>query len=383
MDVQGTVESGFEKVADAFRANFTEQGDVGAAFALHVDGELVVDLRGGVADRSTAAPYTDRTLQLVYSTTKGIAAICIGMLVDRGLIDLGAPVAQYWPEFGAEGKEAITVAQMMSHQAGIPAVDVKLTLDEVLAVDPMVEALAAQAPLWEPGTKHGYHAITYGWLVGELVRRIDGRRINQFLQEDICGPLGVEFWIGLPESEDERVAPLLTAAPPTDPEELQLMFAVAGPGTLGARALFLDGLFAPGTGAGFNSTDVHRTEMPAANGITTARSLSRIYAATVAEVDGVRLLSPETVDAMRAEQVNAPDACLVATTRFGAGFMLHGELPPLLGDGSFGHAGAGGSLGYADPETGVGYGYVMNQMGGGIAGDPRTITLNDAVRACL
>ncbi len=383
MELQGYVAEGFEKVADAFAANFTEHDELGAGFALHVDGELRVDVHAGVAVRRDGTPWTDRTLQLVYSTTKGVAAICVGLLRDRGEVDFDEPVATYWPEFGVHGKDRLTVGQMMSHQAGLPAIDAELTFEEVMDVEPAVEALAAQAPLWEPGTTHGYHAITYGWLVGELVRRVDGRRINQFLQEEVCEPLGVEFWIGLPEREDDRVARLEPAPLPTDEAELARMIERAGPGTLGGRALFLDGLFAPGSAHGFNDRAVRATEMAGANGITNARSLSRIYAATVAEVDGVRLLSGETVEAMRAERVRGPDACLLDETRFGVGFWLDNDVAPMLGPGSFGHPGAGGSLGYADPETGVGYGYVMNQMGGGIAGDPRTIALNDAVRACL
>lgn len=383
MEPQGYVAEGYGKVADAFATNFAEHGELGAGFSLHVDGELQVDLHAGVAVSADGTPWTDRTLQLVYSTTKGVAAICVGMLRDRGLVDFDRPVEDYWPEFGQAGKERITVGEMMSHQAGLPAVDATLTFDEVMSVGPIVEALAAQMPLWEPGTRHGYHALTYGWLVGELVRRVDGRRINQFLQEEVCGPLDVEFWIGLPESEEPRVSRLEAAPFPTDPAELQQMMEMAGPGTLGGRALFLDGLFAPGSEHGFNDRAVHATEMPGANGITNARSLSRIYAATVAEVDGVRLLSDDTVEAMRAERVRDSDTCLLAETRFGVGFWLDNDTAPMLGAGSYGHPGAGGSLGYADPETGVGYGYLMNQMGNGIAGDPRTIALNDAVRACL
>ncbi|MEM8903861.1 MAG: serine hydrolase domain-containing protein [Actinomycetota bacterium] len=382
MELHGYVAEGYGKVADAFAANFAERDELGAGFALHVGGELVVDLHAGAADRDGTA-WSDRTLQLVFSTTKGVAAICVGMLRDRGLVDLDEAVSTYWPEFAAHGKGQLTVGQLMSHQAGIPAYDADLSFDEVMAVAPVTEALADQVPLWVPGTAHGYHALTYGWLVGELVRRVDGRRINAFLQDEVCGPLGAEFWMGLPEEHDHRVARLQPAPLPSDPAELQRMIERAGPGTLGGRALFLDGMFAPGAEHNFNERAVRATEMPGANGITNARSLSRIYAATVTEVDGVRLLTDDTVDAMRAERVRGPDACLLDETRFGSGFWLDNSTAPMLGPGAFGHPGAGGSLGYADPETGVGYGYLMNQMGNGIAGDPRTLALNDAVRACL
>jgi len=385
-DVEGTVEPGFEKVRDAFADNFTHHDEVGAAFACHVSGELVVDVWAGVADQRTGAAWTANTLQLVFSTSKGLAAICAGMLVDRGQLELDQPVADHWPEFAQAGKQNVTVGELMSHQAGIPVVDAELTLEDILAIEPVVEALAAQRPAWEPGTAHGYHALTYGWLVGELVRRVDGRSLGAFLADEIAGPLGAEAWIGLPESQQGRVSRLEPAPPPTDPEMLAMMRELFGEGTLAHRALSMGGAFGmPGVGEemAWNRPDVHRSEIPAANAITSARSLSAIYAATVAEVDGVRLLSGEVVDSMSAERVHGPDRVLSVTSRFGAGFMLHGEMAPLLGDGSFGHPGAGGSLGYADPETEVGYGYVMNQMGSGIAGDPRTIRLTEAVRACL
>ncbi len=381
--INGTVADGFGAVADAFERNFAEHGELGAAFSLYVDGKVAVDIWAGVADRQSGRLWTDDTLQLVYSTTKGAAAICVARLVEAGLVSYDDPVATHWPEFGANGKEAVTLRQLMSHQAGLPYATAPLSFDDLMAVTPVVEALAAQAPVWEPGTTHGYHAVTYGWLAGELVRRVDGRRIGQYFAEEIARPLGLDFWIGLPESEEPRVSRLEAAPPPTDPEALAMMMQIAGPGTMGFNALFMSGVMLAGPADAFNSRAVHATEMPAANGITTARSLARMYAATVGAVDGVRLLDDDTAETVRAEAVNGPDACLVVPSRFGMGFMLDGELTPMLSSSSFGHAGAGGSLGYADPEANVGYGYVMNQMAGGIAGDPRTVALNDAVRSCL
>jgi CubicO group peptidase (beta-lactamase class C family) len=383
IEIQGTVEQGFGAVADAFAANFTERDELGAAFALYVDGVAKVDIWAGVADKRTNRPWSEDTLELVYSTTKGAAAICVARLVEAGLVSYDEPVATYWPEFAAGGKEAVTVGQMMSHQAGLPYATAPLTFDDLMAVTPVVEALAAQEPVWAPGTRHGYHALTYGWLAGELVRRVDGRRIGQYFADEVAAPLGLDFWIGLPESEEARVARLEVAPPPTDPEALAMMMQIAGPGTMGFNALFMSGVMMTGPADAFNSRQVHATEMPAANGITTARSLARMYAATVGDVDGVRLIDDATVASVRAEAVNGPDACLVVSSRFGMGFMLDGELTPMLSATSFGHAGAGGSLGYADPDARVGYGYVMNQMAGGIAGDPRTLALNDAVRSCL
>jgi CubicO group peptidase (beta-lactamase class C family) len=383
IEINGTVADGYGAVADAFSKNFDDHGELGAAFALYVDGEPKVDIWAGVADKRTGRSWTDDTLQLVYSATKGAAAICVARLVEAGLVSYDEPVATYWPEFAANGKASITVAQMMSHQAGLPYATALLSFDDLMAVTPVVEALGAQAPVWEPGSRHGYHAVTYGWLAGELVRRVDGRRIGQYFADEVAGPLGLDFWIGLPESEELRVSRLEIAPPPTDPDALAMMMQIAGPGTMGFNALFMSGVMFTGPDDAFNSREVHATEMPAANGITTARSLARMYAATVGAVDGIRLTNDTTVAAVRAEAVNGPDACLVVPSRFGMGFMLDGELTPMLSPASFGHAGAGGSLGYADPDAKVGYGYVMNQMAGGIADDPRTINLTNAIRNCL
>ncbi len=382
--INGTVADGFGAVADAFERNFAEHGEVGAAFSLYVDGEVKADLWAGVADKATGRAWTEDTLQLVFSTTKGATAICIARLVDAGLISYDESVATYWPEFAANGKGEITVAQMMSHQAGLAYPDAELGFDDAMAVGPMVEALAAQAPIWEPGTKHGYHAVTYGWLAGELLRRVDGRTLGTYFAEEVAAPLGLDFWIGLPESEESRVAVLESVPPPDDPNVAALMEQFTGPGTMIWKALTANGaLTFVGDDNTFNSRAVHATEMPAANGITTARSLARMYAATVGSVDGIRLISPDTLATARAEAVNGPDAVLVFPSQFGMGFMLHGTLTPMLSPSAFGHAGAGGSLGYADPDAKVGYGYVMNQMAGGIAGDPRTLALNDAVRSSL
>lgn len=383
VEIHGDVADGFGPLVDAFAANFEQRGELGAAFSLYADGVMVADLHGGVADKKTSAPWTADTLALVFSSTKGATAICIAMMVESGQLSYDEPVATYWPEFAAAGKETVTLAQLMSHQAGLIYADPSLGLDEVLAVDPVNAVLAAQTPLWEPGTKHGYHAVTYGWLAAEVLRRVDGRRLGRFFAEEVVEPLGIEFWIGLPSEEESRVSTLVSAPRP-DGAELELMMKIAGPGTNGGRALSMDGVLQiGGPHMNFNTRGVHATEMPAANGITNATSLARMYAATIGEVDGVRLTSDVTVEAMRAEQVFGPDACLVLETRFGQGFMLNAEFLPFLSDQSFGHYGAGGSLGFADIDAGIGFGYVMNQMGGGIAGDPRAVALIEALRRCL
>ena len=208
-DVQGHVAPGFDGVRDAFAANFARHGDVGAAFALYVRGEKVVDIWGGTADNAQDRPWSEHTLAPVFSTTKGVTAICAHLLAQRGELDLDAPVANYWPEFKAEGKESTSVRWLLSHRAGLPAIDGLVTPADVYAWDPVIEKLAAQKPFWEPGTAHGYHAFTFGWLVGEVLRRVTGMSIGHFLATEIAGPLGLDVFIGLPEAEEPRVSRLI------------------------------------------------------------------------------------------------------------------------------------------------------------------------------
>ena len=388
-EIHGEVAAGYEPVRDAFAANFDKHGEVGAAFSLYVRGDKVVDLWGGVADKETDRAWAEDTLQLVFSTTKGATAICAHLLAQSGALDLEAPVAEYWPEFAAEGKGEIPVRWLLSHRSGLPTVEAHLTPTELLAWQPLIEALAAQKPYWTPGTAHGYHAVTYGHLVGEVVKRVDGRSVGRFFADEVAKPLGLEFWIGLPESEEHRVSRLETAAIGGIPAELdveslpenirELIKAAVDPEGLLQRALTVtrpDAL-------DYNSREVHAAEVPAANGITTARSLARMYAGVVGEVDGVRLLDPQTVADMTVEQSNGPDRVLMVPTRFGSGFFLPSMFSPLLGPDAFGHAGAGGSLGMADRGRQIGFGYVMNQMQQNLSADPRTATLIAAVNACV
>jgi CubicO group peptidase (beta-lactamase class C family) len=383
MTIHGSVSKGYERVRDAFEANFREGGEVGAAFCLHVKSRKVVDLWGGTVDVG-GKTWKENTPALVFSTTKGATAICAMMLVQQKRLDVDAPVATYWPEFAANGKAHITVRMVLDHQAGLPVVDANLSRAEVLAVGPVVDALARQAPVWEPGSKHGYHALTYGWLVGELVRRITGKTIGTFFKEEVATPLGLDFWIGLPVEEEPRVARLIAAPPPTDPAILAQMAAFFGPDSLAGRALSLNGAMASAPGQSlFNLPEVHRSEIPAANGITTARSLSRLYAACIGTVKGTRLFGKRTLDKALAIQSDGPDAVLGLRTTFGLGFMRTGPEIQMLGPNSFGHAGAGGSLGFGDFDAGVGFGYVMNQMGSGLLIDPRAARLIGAIRECL
>jgi CubicO group peptidase (beta-lactamase class C family) len=389
----GYVEPGFEGVREAFDDNFVQHGEVGAAVAVYVEGRKVVDLWGGTADDQAGTPYDEDTLQLVFSTTKGITALCASMLAQRGLLDVDAPVAEYWPEFAAAGKAEVPVTWLLSHQVGLPYVDADLSLEQVLAWDPVVEALAAQAPLWEPGTGHGYHAVTYGWLVGEVIRRITGRSVGQFIADELTAPLGLDLWVGLPEEKQHLVAPLTTHGPrngstssPSEDEGKDLASMIKeflGPDALVLKAL--DGVPGLLSQEGmFNRPEVRAAELPAANGVTNARSLAKLFAATIGEVehDGTTvgpLLTPEQTAAAIEVQTSGPDKVLMFETVFGLGYMISSPFSPYGGARGFGHSGAGGSMAFADPDAGVAFGYVMNRMLANLAGDPRTTGLVRAV----
>lgn len=385
-EIAGTVEPGFEGVAEAFERNFAEHGEVGAATAVYVGGRKVVDLWGGVADRETGRPYAEDTLQLVFSTTKGATAACANLLAQRGELDMDAPVATYWPEFKEAGKGDIPVRWLLCHKAGLPYVDATLTLDEALSWDPVIRALEAQAPVWEPGTAHGYHAVTYGWLVGEVVRRISGKSLGTFFADEIAGPLGLEFWIGLPEDQRDRVAPLVTWARPKDPGMAELLDQFMGPDTMLGKALGApSGVFTSEMGV-WNRPEVWAAEIPAANGITNARSLARMYAGLCGPVEGATtapLLTPEQLAAASVTQTSGPDQVLYLETTVGLGFWTASPFAPYGGAASIGHGGAGGSLGFMDPEHGIGFGYVMNRMLQNLSGDPRTRSLVSAVYAAI
>ena len=377
-DIGGWVETRFEPVLDAFTENFDARGDVGAAVCVYVDGRPVVDLWGGTADATTGKPWAPDSVVLVYSSTKGVTSVCANLLIERGRIDPGARVAEYWPEFAAAGKGEITVAQLMSHQAGLPFVEGDYSLAEVLSWDPMVRALAAQEPVWVPGTRHGYHMRTFGWLVGELVRRVDGRTIGTFWKEEIAEPLGLDFWIGLPESVEPRVVRLVLPK-----EDLAALLRQLGPGLLLAR-VFSNPSDLFGYNEMWNTRELHAAELPSSNGIGDARSLARLYASCVGEVDGVRLLQPSTIAAATVEQACGKDEVLMIESCFGLGFMLGKSFGAANARSAFGHAGAGGSLAFADPDAGIGFGYVMNDLRFDVTeGDPRSESLVRAMYGCL
>jgi len=338
--VQGSVESGFEPVQQAFAANFELHADKGAACCVYAGGRKVVDLWGGT--------YAPGTLQMVMSSSKGVVALAAHLLAQEGRLDLDAPVTRYWPEFGAEGKQEMPVRWLFSHRAGLPAVDRPLSVEDVYAWTPVVEALAAQRPLWEPNSGHGYHVGTYGWLAGEVIRRVTGGSVGEFVAERISRPLGLELWIGLPASEEPRVAPMIPTPPPPPGAPVDVFTArMLDPTTLLHRA-FVNPAIAPPM---YNERAFHAAEIPAANGVT--------------------------------NQSAGEDLVLGYETRYATGFQLSFPFRPMAGEGSFGHYGMGGSVGFAHPGRGIAFAYVMDQMlpSGGV--DPRTRSLVEALLSCL
>ncbi|WP_433455892.1 serine hydrolase domain-containing protein [Streptomyces sp. CA-142005] len=388
MDVNGTVAEGFEPVREAFAANFALLGERGAAVAVYQDGHKVVDLWAGTKDvdgTAGSAPWEPGTAQIVRSATKGVVAAALLLLHQRGELDLDAPVGAYWPEYKAAGKEHTLVRHLLAHRAGVPVLDRPLSPAEAADPDLGAAAVAAQAPVWEPGTDHGYHAQTYSWLTGELIRRITGRPVGEWLAKEIAGPVGADLWLGLPQSEHARVGRVGPVEPPeaagglkTRPKRA-VAEAYADPDSLTRRA------FAAITPLPDENDPAYRAAaLPASNGIATADGLARFYASLIGEVDGgTRLFTPQTRELARAEQSAGPDRVLVVGTRFGLGYMLHGAASPLLSPGSFGHPGRGGALAFADPETGIAFGYVTNGFRKSVTADPRAQALVRAVRTAL
>jgi CubicO group peptidase (beta-lactamase class C family) len=375
--IDGYVEPGFEKVADAFRKNFSDHGDVGAACAVYHRGRSVVDLWGGLADADSGRPWERDTIALVFSAAKGPTATCIHRLAERGLLDIDLPVAHYWPEFGCNGKETITTRMVLSHRAGLAAVDGDLSLAGVLAWDPVVAAIASQRPNWEPGSKHGYHARSFGWILGEVTRRITGQTLGGYLHSEIAAPLALRYWVGLPEHELPSCARLV---PPQGGSDA--VAALLGADSLTARVMTgPSGLF--GYNEMWNRPDVLMAEMPSSNGVGDARSLARFYAALDGTIEGIELLSARQLSLACEPQSRGPDAVIFRETCFGLGYSLQPMLAPGGGPRCYGHPGAGGSLAFADPDAGLAFAYITNAMQFEPAGDPRSAALISAVYQSL
>ena len=384
---QGTCDDRFGRVRETFESAFARGEEIGAAVAVTVNGEPVVDLWGGSADPAGTRPWTRDTLVNVYSTTKGMTALCAHRLVEEGRLRLDEPVATYWPEFAAAGKEHLPVRWLLSHRAGLAAIRPLLPNDALYDWTDMTTALAEESPWWAPGHGHGYHAVTFGWLVGEVVRRITGSSLGTYFRTTFAEPLGADFHIGLPDHEHERVAEL-TSIPLPDPDAPGVALAtmiLSDPEGVSARAF----LNPPSLAEGPNGAAWRRAEIPGANGHATARAVARIYAALAngGTIDGVHVLTPESIARCYADQSHGHDRVLGVSTRFGLGFMLTQPGIPGAAFGpsprTFGHPGAGGSIGLADPDRHVSIGYVMNRMGPEILVDPRASKLIDAVYASL
>jgi CubicO group peptidase (beta-lactamase class C family) len=382
VEIQGSCDARFARVREVFAESFRTRDEVGAAVAVAVDGQLVVDLWGGHHERERTRAWRPDTLVNVYSTTKGVTALAAHRLVDEGKLDLDAPVAKYWPEFAQAGKGAIPVRWLLSHRAGLPAVRKLLPNEALYDFGAMTSALAAEAPWWTPGSAHGYHAVTFGWLVGEVVRRIAGKGLGAYVRDTFAGPLGLDFHIGLAEREHARVADILQQVPPDPTGEAAQLFArsLADPEGVTARAFANP----PSMVLGPNVPAWRSAEIPGANGHGTARALATLYG-RAALGDG-SVISRDAIERCRTEQSYGDDLVLGVPTRFGLGFMLRQESHAggrCLGAGAFGHPGAGGSLAFADPEQRLGFGYVMNRMGPRILLDDRAIALVEAVNGCL
>ncbi|MFF6804961.1 serine hydrolase [Streptomyces sp. NPDC012616] len=381
--VHGHCDPRFAALRTAFEENFRERGELGAAVSVTVDGVTVADLWGGWADAARTRPWERDTLVNVWSTSKGPTALCAHILADRGLLDFDAPVAAYWPEFAAAGKERILVRHLLSHRAGLAGLREPHALDQLYDWELTAGRLAAMEPWWEPGTRSGYHALTYGFLVGEVVRRVSGLLPGAFLEREVTGPLGVDFTIGLPEKESARAAELVHPPAATSGEQATV-FSQLTPAAIAALTNPLAGA------AEANSAAWRAAEIPAANGHGTARAVAALYGILAGRgtYGGRRVLSPEAAERVREGQGSCRDLVLGAgfahETEIGLGLWLsgpNGSYGP--NPRAFGHDGFGGSCGLADPEAGVSLGYVMNRMGPHIADDPRKMALVDALYGAL
>jgi CubicO group peptidase (beta-lactamase class C family) len=372
-DIRGLCPPRFEAVRAAFGANFDAGLELGARFALAIEGEIVVDLMGGWADRDQTRPFDEATLTPVFSTTKAIASFMIARLVDAGQLAYGQRVVELWPEFGVAGEEMLTVEQVLSHQAGLCGLAGPMSPSDWFDWDGICSQLAAMAPLWPPGTASGYHPVTFGYLAGEIFRRADGRTIGRALAEDFAGPLGLDLWIGLPDTEHQRVAEV--RRPPALPD--------LGPITEAKRLAFLTRWATPG---GVSQAEWRRAELPSVNGHATAPALALMMAALASDGDlGVtRVLSPGMAAEAARQRIPGADLVLPYNMSWSAGFIRNQGLW-IYGPGreTFGHSGWGGSCAFADPERGLSGAYVMNRQSAELIADTRARRLIEAAYASL
>ena len=387
--IQGTCDARFQGVLEAFHQNFLERDEVGASVALTLDGRTVVDLWGGRTARD-GAEWTSDTVCTVFSSTKGLMSLCAHMLAERGLLDLDALVSRYWPEFAAGGKESARVSMTLDHTVGVPHVRAAVPAGGFWDYDYMVKRMEEEEAFWVPGTRQGYHGITMAWTVGELIRRASGDRLRDFFRTELAGPLGAEAWIGLPEALEGKVAPMIAATPDNDWVNTRFVQAAltaqGSPANLFMRDFMLFDA---------NTRECHAAEVGSANGIANGRALARCYApfANGGALEGRQFVGRDTLSRMgRVAAATADDATLMIPVRFGLGFMKavdNRKLPGivnsslLLSDAAFGHVGAGGSIGFADPSNQMSFGYAMNRMGTGLLVNDRGQSLIDAAYTAL
>jgi CubicO group peptidase (beta-lactamase class C family) len=378
-DIHGYCDARFEPLRTAFADNFEQHGEIGAALAVMIDGTLVVDLWGGFMDAARTQPWHGQTLVDVFSVGKPMAALCVLILAEQGALELDRPAARYWPEFAAAGKGEVTVRTILAHRAGLPAIREPLPDSAMYDWTLMTGALAAEEPWWEPGSAHGYHPNTYGFLVGELVRRVSGESIGRFFRRAVAEPLGADFHFGLAAEHDRRVAEFVFPLRPGGFD------AAADGAPLMLRRAYLNPPGISGLGT-VNSRDWRAAEMPSTNGHATARAVATIYAALAAggALGGRRIAAPETIDEATAEASYGTDLLLSRPSRFGLGFQLtHAERPLGPNARAFGHFGAGGSLGFADPDTRLAFAYTPNHGHGPRWQNPRNRGLIEALYASL
>ena len=385
--VGGFVTKGFEKIKSSFEEIIAQAPQSGAAVSIWHKGENVVNLWGGLADRESKAAWEEDTKVVVFSSTKGLMSLALAQLFQAGKLSYDDLVIKHWPEYKGAGKEKTTVGQLVSHQAGVPFFAKDIQPDQVIDWDYMVSQIEQEAPVWQPGTAYAYHAITHGWLTGELIRRVSGMSPGQYLAKEISAPLYADTWLGLPAELEREVAPSYAHADLAS-FFIDLNNQNTDAGNFLIRSLTLGDAFPMNlvaSGQGFNSRAVHAAEIPGAGGISTAHGISKIWSAVVHETDGVRLLSDETVDYVRKVQSEGkPFTDLDPPySKFGMGFQLDSPARGYLSNSSFGHDGAGGQCAFADPQHKIGFAFVTTEMRGGEVEDDRATRLIGDLRGVL
>ena len=388
-EINGYYEPKFEQVLKEFIQNFQQRDEVGASICIKIEGETVVDLWGGQADPKKNKPWDKDTVSIIFSCTKAAVALCAHMLIDQRKLELNAPVTNYWPEFGKNGKENITVAMMLNHSAGLPAFREPIKKGGFADWDYMVHRLEEEAPFWEPGTRNGYHMISFGWTVGELIRRASGQSLGTFFKENVADPLELDYWIGLPEEIEPRVAPItLSKYVIGDPLPEFMQALLTKPESISSLSLMNTGRFM------VNDLRYSAAEIGGAGGVSNARGIAGMFAPLACDgsLNGVKLVSKDTITRMsQVSMATQQDLTLLIPSRFALGFMKavdnrhrsYENESLIIGEKAFGHAGAGGSLGFADPECRLSFAYTMNRQGHGIMINHRGQSLVDACYQAL